>query len=96
MTGSKLQYDPSHLRSVFVDRVIHLGENLRDQVKVRSPKMPQMEFNRRLNGVSVEEQVIAFVLLGLAHEHFGFPWPRSSLTSCSPVSYFRLVCFSFL
>ena len=33
MTGSKLQYDPSQLRSVFVDRVIHFGENLGDQVK---------------------------------------------------------------
>ena len=38
MTGSKLQYDPSHLRSVFVDRVINFGENLGDQVKRRSQK----------------------------------------------------------
>ena len=28
----------SHLRSVFLDRVIHSGENLGDQVKDRSPK----------------------------------------------------------
>ena len=40
MTGSKLQYDPSHLRSVFVDRAIHFGENVGDQVKVPSPKIP--------------------------------------------------------
>ena len=38
MTSSKLQYDPSHLRSVFVDRVIHFGENLGGQVKGRSQK----------------------------------------------------------
>ena len=40
MTGFKLQYDSSHLRSVFVDQVIHFGENLGDPVKGRSPKMP--------------------------------------------------------
>ena len=33
-----LQCDPSHVRSVFVDRVIHFGESLGDQVKGRSPK----------------------------------------------------------
>ena len=27
-----------HLRSVFLDRVIHFGETLEDQIKVRSPK----------------------------------------------------------
>ena len=36
MTGSK---QASHFRSVFVDRVIHFGENLAHQVKGRSPKM---------------------------------------------------------
>ena len=56
----------------------------------------RMEFNQRLNGVSVEEQGIAFVLLSLAHAHLGFSWPRGSLTSCYSVSYFCLVCFSFL
>ena len=91
---------------MFLDRVIHFGETLGDQVKGRSPKKQKslievpnvvhMEFNQRLNGFSVEEQVIAFVLLSLAHAHLGFSWPRGSLTSCSPVSYFRLVCFSFL
>ena len=38
MTDSKLQYVPSHLRSVFVDRVIYFGESLGDQVKGRSQK----------------------------------------------------------
>ena len=28
----------SHLRGVFLDRVIHFGETLEDQVKGRSPK----------------------------------------------------------
>ena len=40
MTGSKLQYDASHLRSVFVDQVVHFGESLGDPVKGCSPKMP--------------------------------------------------------
>ena len=37
-TGSKIQCDPSPLRRVFVDRVIHFGQNLGDQVKGRSQK----------------------------------------------------------
>ena len=39
MTDSKLQYVPSHLRRVFVDRVIYFGENLGEQVKGRSQKV---------------------------------------------------------
>ena len=27
----------SHIRSVFLDRVVHFGENLGDHIKVRSP-----------------------------------------------------------
>ena len=60
---SKLQYEPfSHLRSVFLDRVIHLLETLGDQVNGRSPKKVKslIEFP---NIVHVKVQVLCFNMI---------------------------------
>ena len=55
-------YSLSHLRSVFLDRVIHFGETLGDQVKGRSQKklkslieVPKV--------VHVKEQVLSFNMI---------------------------------
>ena len=63
MTGSNLQYyDSSPLRSVFIDQVIHFGENLGDLVKGRSPKKLKSLIEVP-NVVDVKVRVVSFNMI---------------------------------
>ena len=60
---SKLQYEPfSHLRSVFLDRVIHFRETLGDQVNGRSPKKVKLLIEVP-NVVHVKVHVLSFNMI---------------------------------
>ena len=56
----------SHFRSVFLDRVIHFGETLGDQVKGRSPKKLK-SLMIVPNPVYVKVHVLNFILLLLLY-----------------------------
>ena len=51
-----------HLRSVFLDRVVHFGETLGDQVKVPSPKKPE-SFIEVPNVVNVKVHALSFNMI---------------------------------
>ena len=52
----------SHLRSVFLDRVIHFGETLGDQVKGRSPKKVELLLEVP-NVVDVKVHILSFNMI---------------------------------
>ena len=57
----------SHLRSMFLDRVIHIGETLGDQVKGRSPKKLKSLIEVP-NLVHVKVYVISFNMILISYQ----------------------------